>query len=259
MGFWVAITRKAGGSGWVTPSMVTARSCMAWSSAAWVLGGVRLISSATSTSVKIGPRVSWKVLVRKSNRFVPSTSPGMRSGVNWTRLNPTPSAAAKARASSVLAVPGTPSTRTCPSERRAVRSRSRAASCPITTLWISTLSASTRSRIACSSIGELLPPARDLLSGADGLEVGAALAVLDARHALLQPAQHPGLAPGRLQASEPCGGGLRAARRRDPCQHLLARRAQVGARGLPGVAAGAEQLGGVLHQERLPGPEQRRG
>ena len=40
--------------------MVTARSCIAWSSAAWVFGGVRLISSASSSSVKIGPLVSVK-------------------------------------------------------------------------------------------------------------------------------------------------------------------------------------------------------
>jgi hypothetical protein len=55
MGFWVASTRNADDSGWVMPSMVTARSCMAWSSAAWVLGGVRFTSSATRMSVKTGP------------------------------------------------------------------------------------------------------------------------------------------------------------------------------------------------------------
>ena len=38
--------------------MVTARSCIAWSSADWVLGGVRLISSARRTLVNTGPRVS---------------------------------------------------------------------------------------------------------------------------------------------------------------------------------------------------------
>ena len=34
---------------------MTLCSCMAWSSAAWVLGGVRLISSAKTTLAKMGP------------------------------------------------------------------------------------------------------------------------------------------------------------------------------------------------------------
>ena len=41
--------------------MVTVRSCIASSSAAWVLGGVRLISSASSSSQKIGPLIRVKV------------------------------------------------------------------------------------------------------------------------------------------------------------------------------------------------------
>jgi hypothetical protein len=65
--------------------MVMVRSCMASSRAAWVLGGVRLISSASSSSQKIGPFTSLKVLVWKSNRLAPRMSPGIRSGVNWMR------------------------------------------------------------------------------------------------------------------------------------------------------------------------------
>ncbi len=38
--------------------MVTARSCIAWSSALWVLAGARLISSASRNVVKIGPLTS---------------------------------------------------------------------------------------------------------------------------------------------------------------------------------------------------------
>ncbi len=41
MGFWVASTKKGCGRTWRTPPAVTCRSCMASSSAAWVLGGVR--------------------------------------------------------------------------------------------------------------------------------------------------------------------------------------------------------------------------
>ena len=37
------------------PPAVTWCSCIAWSSAAWVLGGVRLISSASTTLAKTGP------------------------------------------------------------------------------------------------------------------------------------------------------------------------------------------------------------
>ena len=59
---------------------------MASSMAAWVLGGVRLISSAKSKFAKIGPgknvysrrpvsRFSWMI-------SVPVTSLGIRSGVN---------------------------------------------------------------------------------------------------------------------------------------------------------------------------------
>ena len=132
MGFCVAMTRKLDPSGWVRPSMVTVRSCIAWRSAACVLGGVRLISSASSSSVNTGPLLSMNWFVWKLNRFVPITSPGIRSGVNWIRLKDRWSAAAKLRAMSVFAVPGTPSRSTCPSERSEASSRSTTASWPTT-------------------------------------------------------------------------------------------------------------------------------
>ncbi len=65
---------------------------MAWSSAACVLGGVRLISSASRMFAKIGPgrkRNARRPASGSSRTFVPVMSDGMRSGVNWTRLNPT--------------------------------------------------------------------------------------------------------------------------------------------------------------------------
>ena len=76
--------------------MVTLRSCIASSSAAWVFGGVRLISSASSSSQKIGPRVRVKVEVWKLNRLEPMMSPGIRSGVNWMRPNSQPERAGEA-------------------------------------------------------------------------------------------------------------------------------------------------------------------
>ena len=54
-GLAVASTWNGAASGNVVPSTVTWRSCIASSSAACVFGGVRLISSASSTPVKIGP------------------------------------------------------------------------------------------------------------------------------------------------------------------------------------------------------------
>ena len=85
---------------------------MAWSSAAWVLGGVRLISSARTTLAKTGPwtkRNARRPVVRSSSMIsVPVMSLGIRSGVNWTRLNERFSASATVCTISVLASPGTP-------------------------------------------------------------------------------------------------------------------------------------------------------
>ena len=104
--------------------MVTLRSCIASSSAAWVFGGVRLISSASSRSQKIGPRVRAKLEVWKLNRLVPRMSPGIRSGVNWMRPNFSARVRAKHWARKVLAVPGGPSSSTWPPASRAVSIRS---------------------------------------------------------------------------------------------------------------------------------------
>ena len=64
---------------------------MASSSADCVFGGVRLISSASSTLAKIGPctkvQVRWPETGSSSMMSVPVMSVGIRSGVNWMRLN----------------------------------------------------------------------------------------------------------------------------------------------------------------------------
>ena len=63
---------------------------MASNSAAWVFGGVRLISSARITLLNSGPSRKRKsrapVLRFSSITSVPVMSAGMRSGVNWMRL-----------------------------------------------------------------------------------------------------------------------------------------------------------------------------
>ena len=85
-GFCVAITMNGLASAYVVPSTVTWRSAMHSSSADWVFGDARLISSAITTLANTGPgRNSNSVLWRlKIDRPVMST--GIRSGVNCTQL-----------------------------------------------------------------------------------------------------------------------------------------------------------------------------
>ena len=98
---------------------------MAWSSAAWVLGGVRLISSASTMLAKIGPCTKRKArlpVVRSSSMIsVPVMSLGIRSGVNWMRLKLRFSASATVWTIRVLASPGTPIRSAWPPARTAVR------------------------------------------------------------------------------------------------------------------------------------------
>ncbi len=70
----------------VLEPMVTSCSCITWSIAAGVLGGVRLISSARIRFEKIGPgrKVSCRLRVTSSSSMmsVPVISEGIKSGVN---------------------------------------------------------------------------------------------------------------------------------------------------------------------------------
>ena len=59
IGFWVAITMNGRPTGCGVPSTVTRPSSMTSSSADWVFGEARLISSASTIVAKIGPL--WKV------------------------------------------------------------------------------------------------------------------------------------------------------------------------------------------------------
>ena len=65
------------------------------------------------------PGPEGEAALRPSSRLTPVMSDGIRSGVNWMRRNSRPSARLSARTSSVLAVPGTPSSSTCPRARSA--------------------------------------------------------------------------------------------------------------------------------------------
>src|SRR4051812_3986825 len=85
---------------------------MASSSADCVLGGVRLISSASTMWLKTGPgtktRCRRPVCGSSWMMSVPVMSEGMRSGVNWMRENLRSSTWARVCTIRVLARPGTP-------------------------------------------------------------------------------------------------------------------------------------------------------
>ena len=114
---------------------------MASSRAAWVLGGVRLISSARIMLAKIGPamNVNWRRPVSGSScrMSVPVMSEGIRSGVNWMRLKERLEISATVLTSSVLASPGTPTSSTCPRANSPISSSSTTLSWPMITLPIS--------------------------------------------------------------------------------------------------------------------------
>ena len=86
---------------------------------------------------KIGPgtnvQVRRPVAGSSSMMSVPVMSDGIRSGVNWMRLNTRPSVCAIVRTSSVLAVPGTPVIRQWPPTNRAIITCSRTSSWPTIT------------------------------------------------------------------------------------------------------------------------------
>src|SRR5215470_5823274 len=236
------------------------RSFIACSSAAWVLGGVRLISSASRSWVKIGPLVRTKPLVWKLNRLVPSTSPGIRSGVNWMRPNCRRRPAPNARVISVLAVPGTPSSKMCPPTRRLVSMKSMTSSCPTTALRTSPRNPSVIARMSCTSIQDLPLPAMNVAR---------------------QPNERRQVAPARgVELGDAANDGaavdLRPARNADPLQPGQQRRAGKAARrvqlaghvahGLPHVARDhhllmtgeLDHLGHVLQQALATRPQRRR-
>src|SRR6185437_2427944 len=246
---------------WSRPSIVTTRSFIACSSAACVFGGVRLISSARRSCVKIGPLVRVKLLLRKSKRLVPSTSPGMRSGVNWMRPKSSARPAAKACVSSVFAVPGTPSMRTWPPTRRLVSMKSTASSCPTTALQISPRSRSVIARMSSTSIenaplplmgfahdrdqlGGIAPPLPGGVAGTP-VEVGA----VDRDAARLADAAQP--EQERLLRH--------AARRMKLLRHLADRRLDVALDDDPLMPGEFEQPRRILHERVLAGAEGRRG
>src|SRR5262245_40512471 len=133
IGFCVAMTKNGSGRLYVSWPALTWRSCIACSRAAWVLGGVRLISSASRMLVKIGPltkRNSRRPWSFSSRTVVPVMSEGIRSGVNWMRLKATSRIWLIELTMSVLARPGTPTSRQWPRVKTAARICSRTSAWP---------------------------------------------------------------------------------------------------------------------------------
>ena len=121
--------------------MVTRCSCIASSSADCVFGGVRLISSARTMLAKIGPGA--KTIERRPvagsswMMSVPVMSDGIRSGVNWTRLNLRSSTRAMVWMSSVFARPGTPTMRLLPPTNSVSSTWFTTSSCPMISFFSS--------------------------------------------------------------------------------------------------------------------------
>ncbi len=107
---------------------------MASSSADWVLGVARLISSDRRTLVKIGPGRNSNVPCFWSRIDDPVMSPGSMSGVHWTRFEVALMDWAMARASIDLPVPGTSSNRMWPSQRMATMARRTTSVLPLITV-----------------------------------------------------------------------------------------------------------------------------
>src|SRR3954454_14431422 len=195
---------------------------MTSSNADWTLAGARLISSASRKLANTGPSSMSKPPPPGLRMRVPTTSDGTRSGVNWMRLNVPPRTWASVLIVSVLARPGTPSSRTCPPASSATSTRSSIASWPTITRLISNSavsSASCASRDGFGSLREssacsrrsscvtclLLSAARRLRTGSEVHCEGTARAAAFDRH--LGPL--PGLALRNRGADVLGGGDLR--------------------------------------------------
>src|SRR5215831_4667520 len=117
----------------------------------------------------------------------------MRSAVNCTRVLRSDSAAARERISSVLATPGTPSSRTCPRQSRQITS-------PVITESWPTTALPTSFRTASSAARGPAPAGRPALAGRPAPAAGA-VAGMDAGTGAGSPgpaAGNPGPAPGSL-------------------------------------------------------------
>ncbi len=121
------------GNWWLVPSALTWRSSIASSSADWVFGEARLISSASTMLANSGPGWNTKLSLARWKTLTPTRSVGSRSGVNCTRFHVQSIDAASALARLVLPTPGTSSMSRWPSARRHITASSTASRLPCTT------------------------------------------------------------------------------------------------------------------------------
>src|SRR5215470_15362138 len=173
MGFWVASTKNGRGRVILRPAAVTVRSCIASKRADWVFGVARLISSASSSWVKIGP--AWycarvRPCSSGTSAKPPVMSAGIRSGVNWMRAKLKPVTAPSVRTRSVLPIPGVPSSKTCPSQIKAISNWSMTSRWPTTAFAISAR-ARERASSSCSSAAASMASAEDIAAVASALSV----------------------------------------------------------------------------------------
>src|SRR3954466_1374455 len=158
---------------WREPATVTCCSCMACSSADWVRGLARLISSAIRSWPKIGPGMKRKARLPptpSSRTSLPRMSEGIRSGVNWMRRASSPSTVPSASTSLVLARPGTPPRIPCPPHSTVISVRSTTSSWPKITAPMAVLAAamcvevvSAERTIMSSSFSTPSPPATAIM------------------------------------------------------------------------------------------------
>src|SRR5215211_9013154 len=104
------------------------------SSADWVFGDARLISSTSSRFAKTGPGRNSNAFVRWSKTLTPVMSDGRRSGVNWRREKVQSIERASAFASIVFPTPGKSSMIRCPSLTRHWTTSRRVSSSACTTV-----------------------------------------------------------------------------------------------------------------------------
>ena len=108
----------------MSAAAVTWCSCMACSRAAWVLGGVRLISSASTMLAKTGPctKRNARLPVASSSSMisVPVMSRGHQVGRELDPVELQVRARARVATVSVLARPGTPIVRQWPRAKRQI-------------------------------------------------------------------------------------------------------------------------------------------
>src|SRR5438477_4610445 len=147
---------------------------MASSSADWVLGEARLISSPSTTLAKMPPGRNSKVPLPRFHTVTPVTSEGNRSGVNWMRRQVQSMLAASALARLVLPTPGTSSMRRWPSATRQTRPRRMASSLP----WMTSPTFSTTASKRSANESIVRGPTRCLaIGGASLLSASVRLAL----------------------------------------------------------------------------------